>query len=147
MDDLIELTHSSMLMILSITSLIILVDKRIHWDKSTAEYQIVQNINPHVDVIYTQTKNHSTHFFTIKLSNSHLYFLQKPYFLLVAISARDFVNVRYSKKHIRDDQEYFISCSAPTTHPDKPTHDTILRGTTHVSGWKFIPTPEGIFFL
>lgn len=68
----------------------------------------------------------------------------------MAISARDFVNVRFSKKYDDDGQVYFISCSAPTTHPEKPTHDTILRGHTHVSGWKFIPTPQGTlahFFL
>jgi hypothetical protein len=63
---------------------------------------------------------------------------------LVAISSRDFVNIRYSKKHNLDGQECFISCSAPTTHPNKPPHSSLLRAETNVSGWKFISSPEGI---
>lgn len=69
MDDLIELTHSSILYAFIcasfFTRLTIVVEKRIHWDKSTADYQIVQNITPHIDVIYTQTKNHCIQFMNL----------------------------------------------------------------------------------
>jgi hypothetical protein len=62
----------------------------------------------------------------------------------VAISARDFVNVRYSKRVQHEDgSEYLVSCSQATTHPDRPVDDSLLRGETHCSGWKFSREGDG----
>jgi hypothetical protein len=36
-----------------------LVENRTQWDKSTAQYVLVQQITPDIDIVYTQTKNHS----------------------------------------------------------------------------------------